>query len=385
MLLWMYHGAAMNENARYDVAVIGAGPAGMVSATTCAQAGASVILLERDAWAGGKLGIQSQPLQGPATIFGGLNGFDHQARLMNEASDAGAVVRLGVEVDQLSPPAVSGDSFRLTVEGMLDSEGLVSARSVILATGSDEPEPGFPGSNLHGVMRSGAAQVALNVRAQLVGMRIVMAGSDNSGLLIAQNLLDAGAEVVAVLEKGSKVEGREVNASPLRQAAVEVLTSTLLIEAVGDGKLERVRVQQLEYSGVTTRDIEADTLCVAWPREPNSRLAVDAGCPTLEIEILGGMMPIHDLNFVTLVNGLFVCGDASGVENGATAIESGRLAGLAASRLLGFSHQDAKTLSSLARRRLGYLQRGRRGGLRREAKVTLASIHRRLAENLDVE
>jgi thioredoxin reductase len=175
----MYHSAAMNENVRYDVAVIGAGPAGMVSATTCAQAGASVILLERDAWAGGKLGIQSQPLQGPVTIFGGLNGFEHQARLMNEASDAGVVVRLGVEVDQLSPPAVSGDSFRLTVEGMLDSEGLVSARSVILATGSEEPEPDFPGSNLHGVMRSGAAQVALNVRAQLVGRRIVMAGSGN--------------------------------------------------------------------------------------------------------------------------------------------------------------------------------------------------------------
>ena len=385
MLLWMYHSAAMNENVRYDVAVIGAGPAGMVSATTCAQAGASVILLERDAWAGGKLGIQSQPLQGPVTIFGGLNGFAHQAWLMNEASDAGVVVRVGVEVDQLSPPAVSGDSFRLTVEGMLDSEGLVSARAVILATGSEEPEPDFPGSNLHGVMRSGAAQVALNVRAKLVGRRIVMAGSDNSGLLIAQNLLGAGAEIVAVLEKGSKVEGREVNASPLRQAGVEVLTSTPLIEAVGDGKLERVRVQQLEYSGVATRDIEADTLCVAWPREPNSRLAVDAGCPTLEIEILGGIMPIHDLNFVTLVNGLFVCGDASGVESGATAIESGRLAGLAASRLLGFSHEDTKILSSLARRRLGYLRRGRRGGLRREAKVTLASIHRRLAENLDVE
>ncbi len=385
MLLWMYHSAAMNENVRYDVAVIGAGPAGMVSATTCAQAGASVILLERDAWAGGKLGIQSQPLQGPVTIFGGLNGFEHQARLMNEASDAGVVVRLGVEVDQLSPPAVSGDSFRLTVEGMLDSEGLVSARSVILATGSEEPEPDFPGSNLHGVMRSGAAQVALNVRAQLVGRRIVMAGSGNSGLLIAQNLLDAGAEIVAVLEKDSKVEGREVNASPLRQAGVEVLTSTPLIEAVGDGKLERVRVQQLEYSGVATRDIEADTLCVAWPREPDSHLAVDAGCPTLEIEILGGIMPIHDLNFVTLVNGLFVCGDTSGVESGATAIESGRLAGLAASRFLGFSHEDTKTLSSMARRRLGYLRRGRRGGLRREAKVTLASVHRRLTGNLDAE
>ena len=344
-----------------------------------------MILLERDAWAGGKLGIQSQPLQGPVTIFGGLNGFEHQARLMNEASDAGVVVRLGVEVDQLSPPAVSGDSFRLTVEGMLDSEGLVSARSVILATGSEEPEPDFPGSNLHGVMRSGAAQVALNVRAQLVGRRIVMAGSGNSGLLIAQNLLDAGAEIVAVLEKDSKVEGREVNASPLRQAGVEVLTSTPLIEAVGDGKLERVRVQQLEYSSVATRDIEADTLCVAWPREPDSHLAVDAGCPTLEIEILGGIMPIHDLNFVTLVNGLFVCGATSGVESGATAIESGRLAGLAASRFLGFSHEDTKTLSSMARRRLGYLRRGRRGGLRREAKVTLASVHRRLTGNLDAE
>ena len=375
----MYHSPAMNENNCYDIAVVGAGPAGMVSATTCALAGASVILLERDGWAGGKLGIQSHPLQGPATIYSGQTGFEHQEQLMNGASDSGVKVRLGVEVNSLSLPGSGGEQFQLAVEGLLDSDGKVSSRAVILATGSEEPEPDFPNSDLHGVMRSGVAQAALNVRGQRVGDRVMMVGSDNSGLLIAKNLLDAGAEVVAVLEEGTRIEGREFNAAPLREAGVEILTSTRLVRAIGDGKLERVRVQSTNSPDANGREIEADTLCLAWPRAPEVRLARDAGLPAMDISILGGKVPVHDRNFATLGAGLYICGDASGVESGATAMETGRLAGLAASAYLGYSHPDAEALAKMARGRLGYLRRGRRGRLRRDAKGALISHYRKLS------
>ena len=311
-------------------------------------------------------------------MYSGQTGFEHQAQLVNSASDAGVKLRLGVEVNELSRSNTGGGPFQLCVQGLLDSDGLVSSRAVVLATGSAEPDSEFPGSDLHGVMRSGDAQVAVNVRGQLVGRRFVMSGADNTGLLIARNLLDAGADVVAVLEEGARVEGREFNAAPLRQAGVEILTSTRLVEAAGHGKLERVRIQSTEPPDAPVRDIEADTLCLAWPRAPESQLAVDAECPVLDIGILGGYVPVHDREFSTPVAGLFVCGDASGVESGATAMETGRLAGLAASRYLGYSHRETDALSKLARGRLGYLRRGRRGALRREAKARLNSQHRNL-------
>jgi sarcosine oxidase subunit alpha len=77
----------------------------------------------------------------------------------------------------------------------------------------------------------------------------------------------------------------------------------------------------------------------------------------------------------TPVPGVYVCGDASGVENGAAALESGRLAGLYASGSLGYSLSDAEKHEKLARARLGYLRRGRRGAMRREAKARLASLY----------
>ncbi|MCH7800802.1 MAG: FAD-dependent oxidoreductase, partial [Chloroflexi bacterium] len=360
---------------------------GLVAATICAQAGASVILLERDPWAGGKLGIQSQPLQGPATMFSGESGFEYRDRLIEEASTAGVQVRLGAEVQALSS-SVEGShlhaeeaepTFTLSVDGLPDGNGKLSVPVVVLAAGSREPDPDFPGSDLHGVMKSGDAQVALNIRGQLVGNRIVMAGSDNAGLLIARNLLDAGADVLAVLEDGPRIVGRKVNAAPLREAGVEILTSTKLVSANGDGKLERVHVETVVGTEPSQfREFEADTLCLAWPRAPESALAVEGGSPTLCFDVLGGDVPVQDRFMETSIPGLFVCGDNSGVESGAVALETGKLAGLSALRHLGLYHSDTQRIARQAAGRLSYLRRGNRGAKKREAKQSLHAEFYRL-------
>ena len=365
----------MTTSATIDVAVVGGGPAGLVAATVAAQAGASVEVFERDEWAGGRLGIQSQPLQGPSTIFSGVNGFQHCQRLRDAAEGAGARVTLGVEVTTVSPDV----GFRLTMRAKTDDQAVLAASCIVLATGSDEPRPNFPGADLVGVMLAGDAQVALNVRGQKMGGRVVMAGSDNAGLLIAQNLLDAGANVVAVVEESPRIVGRELNAAPLRRAGVEILTSTRVVSASGPLRLERVHViQAIGHGADRRRSLEADALCIAWPRFPRAGLADQAGCPSVSLDILGGPVPVHARNMATPVPGLFVCGDVSGVESGAVAMESGRLAGLGAAAHLGLRHPDGQALARLARGRLGYLRRGHRGELRRAAKRTLHASHRRV-------
>ena len=359
-----------------DIAVVGGGPAGLVAATVAAQAGASVEVFERDDRAGGILGVQSQPLQGPSTIFSGVNGFQHCQRLRDAADEVGVRVTLGVEVTTVSPDIDRPGKYRLTMRAESDDETELTASCVVLATGSDEPRPGFPGADLVGVMLAGDAQVALNFRGQRMGGRVVMAGSDNSGLLIAQDLLDAGANVVAVVEESPRIVGREFNAAPLRRAGVEILTSTRVVSASGSIRLERVHVLHVDRAD-RPRQLEADTLCIAWPRVPRLVLADQAGCPSVSLDILGGPVPVHARNMATLVPGIFVCGDVSGVESGAIAMESGRLAGLGAAAQLGLRHPDGQALARLARGRLGYLRRGHRGALRRAAKRTLHVAHRR--------
>ena len=97
----------------------------------------------------------------------------------------------------------------------------------------------------------------------------------------------------------------------------------------------------------------------------------------LHLPVMGGDTPAHDARLAAPIAGVYVCGDAAGVESGAVSLESGRLAGLAAAAYLGSPHPDSARLTSLARGRLAYLRRGRRGLVRREAKAALARAARR--------
>ena len=379
-----------------DIAIVGAGPAGLMAASVAADAGADVLLLERESWLGGKLGLQVQPLQGPRSIYRGSNGVTFCQRLLDEAAAAGAEVALNTAVSDIYPGILGGQrsrtaeraGFTLTLNGFGagGSEDrptqTVHAGSVVLATGSREPVLEFSGSTLSGVMLSGEAQVMMRVRDVRPGIRAIMVGSDNAGLLIASNLLAAGVEVAAVIDESPRILGREVNAAPLRDRGVDILKSTRLVAAHGRDAVESAGVVRLDSGGAvasgTERRIDVDTICLAGPRTPEVGLAAMAQCPLLEVGILGGPVPVHNRHMATPVSGLYVCGDAAGVENGAVSLESGRLAGLLAASELGYTHHDSESQRKLASGRLGYLRRGRGGLLRSRVKADLAAEFRRI-------
>ena len=381
-----------------DIAVIGAGPAGLMAARVAAYAGADVLLMEKEGWIGGRLGLQVQPLQGPRSIYRGRDGVTFCRRLLDEADSAGAEVTLNTAVsgivrrsseEQLRPSG-EGTFFTLILNRLADDDTpdgppqTVRARLVILATGSWEPRLEFSGSALPGVMLSGEAQVMMRVRGVSPGRRAIMIGSDNAGLLIASNLMAAGVEMAAVIDEAPRSLGREVNATPLRDQGVDILTSTRLVAAHGRDAVESATVVRLDSDGTvvpgTERHIDVDTICLAGPRTPESDLAVVSRCPLRNADALGGPVPVHDRRMATPVSGLYLCGDAAGVENGAVSLETGRLAGLWAARELGYFHADAESQKKLARGRLGYLRRGRRGLLSRRAKADLAIEYRRISQ-----
>ena len=364
-----------------DLLVVGAGAAGLMASAMAAQAGLRVLTLDAVDWLGGRLILQTQPLQGPKTIYRGLTGIDYGADIVTAALYAGAELAFGNTVKRITPldPPESGfevlsipsrynDGWAEDPDWAAERAARLWVRAVALATGSNEPWYDVPGMPPNGAAISGDVQEALTRRDEVPGRRVVMVGSDNAGLLIAQNLLEAGVEVAAVIDESPVVVGREVNAAPLREAGVDLLTSTRLVEVHG---AERVEAVTVDVAGAR-RTLRADCLCMAGPRSPDVQLASQIGLPTLDLPVLGGETPAHDADSATPVSGVWVCGDAAGVENGAVSLESGRLAGLAAAAYLGIPHPDSERLTRLARGRLAYLRRGRRGLVRREAKAALA-------------
>ena len=363
-----------------DVAVIGSGPAGLMAARTAARSGASVLLAEARERAGGRLGLQVQPLQGPHSMYRGQTGVDLCRTLVEDAVGAGVRLMLRSAVTGIArtPSAF----FRLALGGA----AAVETKAVVIANGSHEAAPAFPGSGLPGVLASAEAQTSMNVNGVVPGRHVLVVGLDNAGLLVAANLLAVGAEVVAVLDESPSIPGRDVNVGPLSAADVPLLTSSRVIEVIGIGRVEQVVIARVGPDGTVVRrserTFEADAVCLAGQRTPDTGLAVSAGCPILTHQALGGPVPAHDRAQATPFGGLIVCGDAAGVENGAVSLESGRLAGITAAGHAGFRHAQAAAWSRLARGRLAYLRRGPRGLARREAKAALAAqceaIRRRL-------
>jgi thioredoxin reductase len=249
----------------------------------------------------------------------------------------------------------------------------VEAQRVILATGAMENALAFPGWTLAGVMGAGAIQTLMNVHRVLPGRRVLMVGSGNVGLIVSYQLLQAGAEVVAIIEALPKIGGYGVHASKVRRNGVPILTSTTLKEARGVEKVEKAVTVGLgagwkEIVG-SEREWEVDVICLAVGLTPLAELAWMSGCRFEYVGELGGHVPVHDEDMETTVAGVYIAGDLAGIEEASTAMEEGKLAGIAVAQSLGHvSHSEAEGRKGEVRRSLAELRLGPFGEGRSKAQ-----------------
>jgi thioredoxin reductase len=256
------------------------------------------------------------------------------------------------------------------------SEGencLLRAEKIIIAAGAKENYTPFPGSTLPGVMGAGAAQTMINVNRVLPGDRIVMVGSGNVGLIVSYQLMQAGAEVLAIVEGAPQIGGYGVHAGKLRRAGVPFYLGHTISGARGNEGVEQVEISKLDdnWKAVPGSEftLEADTICLAVGLNPMTELVWMAGCEFCYIPAFGGHVPLHDRNMETTVSGIYVAGDVTGVEEASSAMEEGNLAGVAAAEALGLIDARAAAMKkSEIEGRLNTLRSGQFGEKRRQAK-----------------
>lgn len=323
-----------------DVVVVGAGPAGLSAAIEAARAGVDTLLVDLNIKPGGQLFKQIHKFFGSSAHRSGTRGFNIGKQLVKEAEEAGVEIWLKSTVIGLFP------GYKVGIQRGGDDEAkelvTVHAKRIVVATGASENVVRFAGWTTPGVMGAGAAQTMINVNRVKPGQKIVMLGSGNVGLIVSYQLMQAGCDVVALVEAAPKIGGYAVHAAKIRRAGVPIYIKHTVVEAVAgeDGCVKQVVIAAVDdrFSPIpgTEETLEADCVAIAAGLKPVAELLRLLNCEFTFNGPFGGYIPLHDENMETSLRGVYVAGDATGVEEANTALEEGKIAGISAAASLGF-------------------------------------------------
>ncbi len=350
-----------------ELAVVGAGPAGLAAAVTAARAGVHVTLVDEYPRPGGQYLKGTSP---PVTAT------EKQGRaLLRNLAE--------LDVELRTETLVWGiEGLRLALHAPHGLDWL-EARTLVLATGARELVIPFPGWTLPGVMTLGAAQILAKEHGIPPGRRVLLAGSGPLLLPVANELVRLGADVVAVLEAShlgqwfrhapaawgnwDRLRDGWHYLSHLYWARVPYRPGRTVIRALGSspvpakegaekgGELQAAVVARLDRRGRpvpgSEETVDVDALCLGFGFLPNVELAQLAGCAHEFDAARGGWVPRVDERMETTVPDLFVAGETAGVGGASAAMMEGRIAGLTVARRLGYISESelARELARLAK------------------------------------
>ena len=324
----------------YDVAVVGAGPAGLAAAANCARAGLMTVLFDEQASLGGQIyrAITATPVKRD-TIFGA--DYWSGAKLVRDFLASGAQYVPSATVWSLTREREIG----VSVAGLAR---IVRAEQVILATGALERPFPASGWTLPGVMTVGAAQILLKSSGLVPRGRTVLAGCGPLLWLLAWQYLNAGLCIDAILDTTPRLS----RAMAIRHAPDFVLSPYLakglrllltvrrrvrVIGNVVELRIEgRTHVESVVYrtTAGTEQRLPVDTVFLHQGIVPNVNLAMAVGIEHHWDEMQLCWTPVLDAAGNSGIPGIAVAGDGAGIAGAEAAQVRGEIAGLAAVKTL---------------------------------------------------
>ena len=211
---------------RTDVAIIGAGPAGLACRETLKELGLNSIVIDSNDKIGGQFLMQTHAFFffEKERRFGGMRGFDIAKTLAGD--DHSGIFLHSTVWDILQ-------NKRIAVKDMLNHKNFyVEAQALIVATGAVPFMPTFENDDVPGVYTAAVVQKMMNAEFTLLGKNILTVGAGNIGYLTSYQLMQAGAKVKAILEAMPHEGGFPVQANRIRRLGIPIYTSHMLLKAI---------------------------------------------------------------------------------------------------------------------------------------------------------
>ncbi len=296
-----------SEIIEIEALIIGAGPAGLSATKILGEYKLKIILVDDKDRLGGKLVLQTHKFFGSQEeVYAGKRGIEI-AKILGQQVQSLPNAQIWLNSVCL---AVFSDGF----VGILKNNKeyvLVKPKYFLIATGAREKMLVFPGNTLPGVYGAGAFQTLVNRDLVKPADRIFIVGGGNVGLIAGYHAIQAGIEVIGLLEAMHQCGGYKVHEDKLRHLGVPIYINHTIVSANGIDKVESITIGQLDKKNKIKAGTEKTFLC-----------------DTILIAV--GLNSVDEFYQKAQEYGLkvWVAGDAQEIAEASAAIFTGRIAAL---------------------------------------------------------
>ena len=334
-----------NDIKKVDLVVLGAGPAGVAAANVASKEGAEVVIIDENSSAGGQI------YRAPPNEFQPQNSFKsdefregEKQRNILENSDLTALFKHRVW-------SVSSDLVVSTV----GPNGLSSwhARSLIIANGALERIIPFPGWTTPGVIGLAASTILLKSQYVLPGQSTVVAGCGPLLIAVANGIIKSGGKVSAIIDLNSKSDW--IKAFPrlfsrpdqlfkgmswfanIMKAGIKIYGGHAVTNTKQVDNVLRISIAPINSAGSildskNQKIVEGDCLAIGHGLFPSTEITRLLKAKHIYDPLKGGWVPLIDDDFRSSIPGVYIAGDATGISGAFSAVQKGRIAGMAAVR-----------------------------------------------------
>jgi sarcosine oxidase subunit alpha len=303
-----------------DVAVIGAGPAGMSAALAAAQAGVRVLLVDENPRPGGHLLYLAADPDSPGSAAA------------SEASRLSDEVTKQPNIDLLTRATAFG-WYEGNLIGIVHGNRLIKLRTseLIVATGQMEQPLIFAGNDLPGVMLGTGVLRLLHLYQIRPAQRALVVTNNDAGWIVARDLKHSGVDVAMVLDARPHIPESEL-VSRVQAAGAVGLPAYTILAAQGDATVTGAVAVRLDQDGKpvpgTEVELQCDLISVSTGSAPNNALLYQSGSKLVYDPDLTRVVP------VSYAPGVRAAGHVAAPRGLAGIILDGRVAGLEAAMAL---------------------------------------------------